>query len=125
MRNLLVLGALAAAATAPALAQETTITGNVSLTTDYAFRGISQTDESPAIQGGFDAAFGSSGAYAGAWASNINFGSGGSNMELDLYGGYKFAVGAVNFDVGVIGYLYPGAADDGADRRRTIRPGLP
>lgn len=115
MRNLLVLGVIAAAAAAPAFAQDVTISGNVALATDYTFRGVSQTDESPAIQGGFDATFGSSGFYAGTWASNINFGTGGANMELDVYGGYKFAAGPVNFDVGVIGYLYPGAADDGAD----------
>lgn len=113
MRNLLICGVFAAVAAAPALAQEVTISGNVALTTDYAFRGISQTDESPAIQGGFDLSAGSF--YAGAWASNINFGTGGANMELDVYGGYKFDAGPVAFDVGIIGYLYPGAADDGAE----------
>ncbi len=115
MRNLLVLGAIAAAAAAPAFAQDVTISGNVALTTDYTFRGVSQTDESPAVQGGFDATFGSSGFYAGTWASNINFGTGGANLELDVYGGYKFALGGVNVDVGVIGYLYPGASDDAAE----------
>ncbi|MFT3723632.1 MAG: TorF family putative porin [Hyphomonadaceae bacterium] len=115
MRNLLIFGAIAAATAAPAFAQDVTISGNVALATDYAFRGVSQTDESPAIQGGFDATFGSSGFYAGTWASNINFGTGGANMELDVYGGYKFAVGGVNVDVGVIGYLYPGASDDAAE----------
>lgn len=113
MRNLLICGALAAVAAAPALAQEVAVSGNVALATDYAFRGISQTDESPAIQGGFDLSAGSF--YAGTWASNINFGTGGANMELDVYGGYKFAAGPVAFDVGIIGYLYPGAADAGAE----------
>jgi uncharacterized protein (TIGR02001 family) len=113
MRNLLICGAFAAVAAAPAFAQEVAISGNVALTTDYAFRGISQTDQSPAVQGGLDLSAGSF--YAGAWASNINFGTGGANLELDVYGGYKFAAGPVNFDVGIIGYLYPGAADDGAE----------
>jgi uncharacterized protein (TIGR02001 family) len=113
MRNLLICGAFAAVAAAPAFAQEVTITGNVALATDYAFRGISQTDQSPAIQGGLDLSAGNF--YAGTWASNINFGTGGANMELDVYGGYKFATGPVNFDVGVIGYLYPGASDDAAE----------
>lgn len=112
MRNLLVFGALAAATAAPAFAQDVTISGNVALTTDYAFRGISQSDESPAVSGGFDAAFGDSGFYVGTWASSINFGTGGSNMELDVYGGYKFSLGPVAMDVGVLGYLYPGAGDD-------------
>ncbi len=115
MRNLLVFGIIAAATAAPAFAQDVTITGNVALATDYAFRGVSQTDESPAIQGGLDASFGSSGFYVGTWASNINFGTGGANMELDVYGGYKFALGGVAMDVGVLGYLYPGASDDGAE----------
>jgi len=112
MRNLLVFGVIAAATAAPAFAQDVTITGNVALATDYAFRGISQTTEAPAIQGGFDATFGDSGFYAGAWASNINFGAGGANLELDVYGGYKFALGGVAMDVGVLGYLYPSADDD-------------
>lgn len=112
MRNLLVFGALVAATAAPAFAQEVAVTGNVALTTDYVYRGLSQSDESPAISGGFDAAFGDSGFYVGTWASSINFGTGGANMELDLYGGYKFALGPVAMDVGVLGYFYPSAQDD-------------
>jgi len=113
MRNLLICGAFVAAAAAPALAQEVVVTGNIALATDYTFRGVSQTDESPAVQGGFDLTAGSF--YAGTWASNINFGTGGANLELDVYGGYKTAVGPVNLDFGVIGYLYPGASDDSAE----------
>ena len=113
MRNLLVLSVIAAATAAPAFAQEVTVTGNIALATDYAYRGISQSD-GPAVQGGFDVAFGDSGLYAGTWASNINFG-GGSDLELDVYGGYKFALGGVAMDVGVLGYLYPNAQDDGAE----------
>ena len=113
MRNLLVFGIIAAAAAAPAFAQEVTVSGNVALATDYAFRGVSQSD-GPAVQGGFDVAFGDSGLYAGTWASNINFG-GGSDLELDVYVGYKFALGGVAMDVGVLGYLYPNAQDDGAE----------
>ena len=113
MRNLLVFGIIAAATAAPAFAQEVTVTGNVALATDYTFRGVSQTDGSPAIQGGFDVAFGDSGLYAGTWASNVAFGS---SIELDVYGGYKFALGGVAMDVGVLGYLYPNApGDDGAE----------
>ena len=115
MRNLLVFGALVAATAAPAFAQDVTVSGNIALTTDYAFRGVSQTDESPAVQGGFDATFGNTGFYAGTWASNINFGTGGANLELDVYGGYKFALGPVAMDVGVLGYLYPSASDDAAE----------
>jgi len=117
MRNILICGAAAIALAAPAFAQEAepayTISGNIALATDYTFRGVSQTDESPAVQGGLDLAIGNF--YAGTWASNINFGTGGANLELDVYGGYKFAAGPVNFDVGAIGYLYPSASDDAAE----------
>ncbi len=61
-------------------------TGNVAVATDYVFRGVSQTQERPAIQGGFDAAF-DSGIYAGIWASNVNFGTD-TSTEMDYYGGY-------------------------------------
>lgn len=115
MRNLLIFGALAAVTAVPAFAQEVTVSGNVAMATDYTFRGVSQTDENPAIQGGLDATFGDSGFYLGTWASNINFGTGGGNLELDVYGGYKFALGPVAMDVGVIGYYYPGASDDLAE----------
>ena len=74
MKNSLKLASvslLAAAALAPAANAE--ITANVALTTDYVWRGVSQnTDESPALQGGFDFAD-ESGFYAGVWASNVNF----------------------------------------------------
>lgn len=110
MRSLLVFGALFAATAAPALAQEVTVTGNIALATDYTFRGLSQTDSKPAVQGGFDLAAGSF--YAGAWGSNVDFGFG-ESIELDLYGGFKFPLGPIAMDVGAIAYLYPGASDDG------------
>jgi uncharacterized protein (TIGR02001 family) len=113
MRNLLIIGAIAAAITPAAFAQEAiTVTGNVALATDYAFRGISQTSQNPAIQGGFDVAFGSSGFYAGTWASNVAFGG---SLELDAYAGYKTTLGPVGLDVGVLGYFYPGASDDASE----------
>lgn len=110
------LGAAAAAATMTGVAHaETTFTGNVALTTDYAFRGISQTNEDPAIQGGFDVTSGT--LYAGTWASNIDFGAAAdAQLELDVYGGWKPVVGPVTLDLGVIGYLYPGAKDHGPSK---------
>src|SRR5712691_8225367 len=64
---------------------------NASLTTDYRYRGISQTRLQPALQGGADYAF-PNGFYVGTWASTIkwikDFG-GGANIEWDIYGGYK------------------------------------
>jgi uncharacterized protein (TIGR02001 family) len=104
--------ALSAAYVAPAFAENgATYSGNIALTTDYAFRGISQTDGAPAVQGGFDASFGS--VYAGAWASNVDFGEFGvsGGLELDLYGGVKIDLEPVDLDLGVIGYLYPSSSD--------------
>ncbi len=101
---------------APALAvagdSPHTLTGNISLTSDYVFRGVSQTQNGPAIQGGFDYSH-SSGIYLGTWASNVSWVKEGgfkndSSMELDLYGGYRGSVGDIGYDVGVIGYIYPG-----------------
>ena len=88
----------------------TTFSGNVALATDYAFRGISQTNEDPAVSGGFDAVNGS--LYAGVWASTIDFAAQDAELELDLYAGWKPVVGPVTLDLGVIGYLYPSASDD-------------
>ncbi len=77
---------------------------------EYVFRGISQTDEGPAIQGGFDATCGIF--YAGVWASNLDFGGDGAgndiaNIEIDFYAGIKPKTGRITWDLGVIYYAYP------------------
>jgi uncharacterized protein (TIGR02001 family) len=98
--------ALAASA---ATAGATDIAGNVTLATDYRFRGISQIEGgfSPAIQGGFDFNH-DSGFYLGTWASNVNF-LGGS-IETDVYGGFRGQFTEdVGYDVGVLYYGYPHA----------------
>lgn len=115
MKRLMGVAALATAATtafASAANAEVTFTGNVALTSDYVFRGISQTQSDPAIQGGMDATTGIF--YAGVWGSSLDFGSIGglavdSGFELDLYAGVRPVFGPVTFDIGVIGYLYPGS----------------
>ncbi|MFN9474564.1 TorF family putative porin, partial [Acidovorax sp.] len=85
--------ATAFAAALPMLANAQ-LTGNVSLTTNYKFRGQDQDVSKaravkPAIQGGFDYAFGESGFYVGNWNSSVDWLSGNS-IESDIYGGYKF-----------------------------------
>ena len=101
----------AAAQTAPAAEPASPLSFNVSLTTDYRYRGISQSRLKPAIQGGVDYAF-SSGFYVGAWASSIKWikdAGGGANAEIDLYGGYKGEISKdLTYDVGVLTYRYPG-----------------
>jgi uncharacterized protein (TIGR02001 family) len=112
--------ALAAAATlssgtvlaqAAAPAPEFTLTGNIGAVSDYRFRGLSQNNLKPAIQGGVDLAH-SSGLYLGTWLSQVSdwaAGPQGDNLEMDFYGGYKTEVSGVGLDVGAIAYHYPGS----------------
>lgn len=105
--------ALAALLTASAASAQDTpdVAWNLGVTSDYVFRGYSQTTEDAAIFGGVDVTIGSF--YAGAWASNVDFGDD-TDAELDLYGGYRTEVSGFAVDVGVVGYLYvsqPAGAD--------------
>lgn len=94
-----------------ASAQEATITANIAVTSDYVFRGYSQSNEDPAVQGGVDVTIGSS-FYAGVWASNVDFGDN-TEAEIDIYGGFRGETKGYNWDVGLVTYLYaPGANQD-------------
>ena len=89
-----------------------TFTGNVTLASEYLYRGIAQTRGKPAIQGGFDYAH-ASGLYAGVWGSSISWIGDGvagasANVEIDVYGGYKGTAGDLGYDLGVLTYNYPG-----------------
>lgn len=95
------------------------ISGNVALTSDYKFRGISQSDEDIAIQGGFDLGW-DNGIYIGAWGSTVDFnfaeGEGGDgSLELDYYVGWASDIGDSGFgiDVGYLYYDYPGDDSSG------------
>lgn len=88
------------------------LTGNISLTTNYKFRGQDQDSSrtkavKPAVQGGLDYTFGESGFYLGNWNSSVNW-LASNSIESDVYGGYRFKADAVDLDVGVMSYLYPG-----------------
>ena len=98
MRNiLLVVGLLSL----PAFAN---VSANVTFSSDYIWRGMTQTD-GPAMSGGFD--FESeNGFYAGIWGSNVNFNDG-AGSELDYYFGYGFEVGNVGIDLGYVVFDYP------------------
>ena len=89
--------------------------GNVALTSDYVWRGISQSNEDLAIQGGFDYANGPF--YVGTWASNVDFEDGtDTNIEIDLYGGLAGEFeGGLGWDVGFIYYAYPDSSDSDLD----------
>jgi uncharacterized protein (TIGR02001 family) len=101
----------AMAQTAPA-APESSLSFNVGAVSEYRYRGYSQSRFEPAVQGGFDYAD-KSGAYIGVWGSSIKWIKdlgGKSNTEVDIYGGYKFTVGNVGYDVGFLRYQYSGNA---------------
>ena len=114
--------AASVAAAVPTLAadaepSEHTLTGNIGFFSQYIFRGLTQTDRGPALQGGFDYAH-SSGLYAGTWASNISFlrdanaYTKGGSLEWDFYGGYKMNfLEDFFFDVGALYYYYEGTAN--------------
>ncbi len=87
------------------------LTANVGVTTNYVFRGETQTDDNIAIQGGVDFTneFEHDGSlYVGAWASNVDFPAyQADGFEIDLYVGYNFKLNeSVKFDVGYIAYEY-------------------
>ncbi|MEM0967144.1 MAG: TorF family putative porin [Verrucomicrobiota bacterium] len=104
-----ILSASAILATGSAFAQDSLpIDGNIGVTSNYVFRGVSQTGNDAAVQGGLDFAD-ESGIYVGTWVSNVNFAGG---TELDVYGGFAGEAGDLGYDVGVIGYLYPAADED-------------
>lgn len=117
-----VLGTLIAL---PAMAEDAApspVSGNVSLVTNYLYRGISQTGANPAIQGGFDYA-NPNGFYIGAWGSNISWLSDGgvatnASLELDTYAGFKGG-STVTYDVGFLRYNYPGTYVAGATKADT------
>jgi len=105
----LALAQAAAPAAAPAPTPDYTVTGNVGVFSSYRFRGIAQTYDKPAIQGGLDFSH-VSGFYLGNWNSNVNQGAGypGGNIEMDFYGGWKKTWGDWGIDLGGIYYYYPG-----------------
>ena len=85
------------------------ISGNFALVSDYRFRGISQTNRDPALQGGFNLAH-KSGLYAGTWASNVSeWANPDGSMEIDFYVGYSTElIMGINLDIGHTWYRYPG-----------------
>ena len=110
-----VMTALALALALPAFADDPApppadpLSFNVSLTTDYRYRGISQTRLKPALQGGADYAF-DSGFYVGTWLSTIKWikdAGGDAPVEWDIYGGYKTEIAkGISIDVGLLQYAY-------------------
>ena len=110
MKKSLIAGAVAAAFfTCNAIAGELSLDGTLAVTSDYRFRGISQSNDDVAMQGSINLNH-DSGFHVGLWGSSINFNSVGNEdatLELDYTAGYAFAVADVAVDVGYIYYTYP------------------
>jgi uncharacterized protein (TIGR02001 family) len=104
------LAAAAFALALPAAPAFADVAFNASLTSDYRYRGISQTRLKPAVQGGVDWSD-ASGFYAGAWGSTIKWikdAGGDAGLELDFYGGYKTEIAkGLTLDIGALQYYYP------------------
>jgi uncharacterized protein (TIGR02001 family) len=126
MRKSVVLWSTVSALATPMLAAAQTpapspVTGNMAIVSDYRFRGISQTFELPAIQGGIDYAH-ASGIYLGNWNSSVSGLSFAdtAGIEMDFYGGWKKSFGDVGLDVGLLQYYYPGAKAAGSEKYDTL-----
>jgi uncharacterized protein (TIGR02001 family) len=85
------------------------VSANLAITSNYVWRGMTQSANSPAVQGGID--LGYKGFYLGTWGSNVEFGDTANNLEADFYAGYKYSFSGVEFDIGYIYYAYPNESD--------------
>lgn len=86
---------------------------NVGATSDYRFRGISQSRRDPAVFAGADYTHTPTGFYAGTWTSTIKWvkdSGGDSSAEIDVYGGKRGEFAGIGYDVGLIRYYYPSNA---------------
>lgn len=90
-----------------------TLSGNLKLSSDYMFRGISNTDNGPQIQGDVTWAF-DNGIYVGVWSSNTEFGGDNNSLEIDPYVGFASSIGdtGLSYNVGFWSYNYPGSRSD-------------
>jgi len=94
------------------------LSATATITTDYVFRGISQTQGNPAVQGEFDATYGIF--YAGIWSSSLDFGGNGNGrqlapLEIDYYAGITPSWQSIDFDIAGLYYTYPSAYDPGGN----------
>lgn len=95
-------------------APDWTISYNFAVTSEYVFRGVSQSAEDPTVQAGVDVTYKLF--YVGLWASGVEFGPAVDAWgEIDYYAGIKPVLGPITFDLGVIYYTYPSARDKGAE----------
>lgn len=114
----------AAPAASDADASPLHLAGNIGIVSQYVFRGTTQTNQKPALQGGFDLTH-DNGLYAGIWMSNISWisdtnSAASASLEADLYGGWKPALTDwLTGDIGVLHYAYPGSYPAGMTKPDT------
>lgn len=124
MQKKLIAAALGLMVASPAMADDHSFSSNVTLTSDYLFRGVSQSGQKPALQGGFDYEH-ASGFYAGVWGSSISVltDSGiasSANLEIDTYLGFSNSFAEdFSYDVGFLRYNYPGNYNPGVTKPDT------
>jgi uncharacterized protein (TIGR02001 family) len=88
------------------------VSGNVTVASDYVFRGLTQTWGEPAVQGGIEFTF-PAGFYAGVWGSNVSPDSyAGASLEADLYAGWTGTLGGFGLQLGALAYFFPGSDED-------------
>jgi uncharacterized protein (TIGR02001 family) len=107
------LGSVVAYAVLASTLSQAEVTGNVAVTNNYIWRGVTQTKDQAAVQGGLDYSS-NIGLYVGTWLSNVDFSAAGTSdkgYELDLYGGYAGKIGGFGYDAGTIYYAYPTQKD--------------
>jgi uncharacterized protein (TIGR02001 family) len=104
MKKIALATATAAALTSGVASAD--FTANAGIYSNYIWRGVTQTGDQAAGQGGLDWS-GGPGFYAGTWVSNVDFGGGDQGYEMDVYGGWGGEAGGFGWDLGVITYQYP------------------
>ena len=102
------LFALALAAS-PITTYAVDVSANAAITSNYVWRGVTQSDDHVAFSAGIDASH-QSGLYGGIWASSVDFNDD-TNAEIDFYTGYQFSASGWDFDLGYIYYAYQGNSD--------------
>lgn len=85
------------------------VEANIGAVSNYVWRGVTQTSDQAAIQGGLDYTSGSF--YLGTWASNVDFSGTGDGYEVDFYGGFSGESSGIGYDLGYIYYAYPSIND--------------
>jgi len=114
MKKILISTILASTLTSSFLVADdskVSVSANMAMTSNYLWRGMTQTDNAPAIQGGVDVEY--NGFYLGTWGSNISWtNDNDSSIEVDIYAGYANKFATIDYDIGYIRYAYPKVQDD-------------